>query len=44
MLSMDKYYVIVGLICSALYGLVTPIYAIIFGELIEVFAETMTEM
>jgi ATP-binding cassette subfamily B (MDR/TAP) protein 1 len=39
MLALDKLYVIIGLLCSILYSLVIPIYALIFGALIEVFAE-----
>jgi len=40
MLSLDKYYIILGLCCSTLYGLVIPAYAYIFGALVEVFAQT----
>ncbi len=39
MLAKDKFYIIIGLFCSLLYGLVTPAYAFIFGSLVEVFAE-----
>jgi len=39
LLAIDKTYVLIGLLCSALYGLATPAYAFIFGSLVEVFAE-----
>ena len=34
----DKSYVLIGLLCSTLFGLVVPAYAYIFGSLVEVFA------
>jgi ABC-type multidrug transport system fused ATPase/permease subunit len=40
LLALDKFYIMIGLICSSLYGLVTPLYAYILSLLVEVFAET----
>ena len=36
----DKYFVILGLFLSLVYGLIVPVYAFIFGAFVEVFATT----
>ena len=40
LLLIDKFYLIFGLFCSLLYGLVVPIYSFLFGLLVGLFAES----
>ena len=40
MLWTDKYYILCGLLCSGLYGLVAPMYSYFYGNLVAIFAET----
>ena len=40
LLWIDKWCVLIGLLCSMLFGLVVPGYAYIFGSLVEVFASS----
>lgn len=39
LLNLDKYYILGGILCAILYGLVTPIYAYIFGEFVNIFVK-----
>ncbi|CAG2164999.1 unnamed protein product [Oppiella nova] len=38
LLWIDKIYIVIGLLCSTLFGLNVPAYAFIFGSLVDVFA------